>query len=325
MDKLPTKTCCSPRSALAPQTSPSSYHDQALQVSPADPATQHDLLAELKPVSGGFFDMGARRSRFPQDFDSPRRKVKVSPFSIGPTTVTNQQYARFIDATGYKTVSEQEGWSYVFHLLLEDPDQHSMSPPGLIWWRRVDGAYWKCPEGAGSDVLSRLDHPVVHISWFDAVAYCTWAGLRLPTEAEWEMAARGELARQKFPWGNQLTPNYKHMMNTWQGDFPSTNTQDDGFLGTAPARSFEPNGFGLFNMTGNVWEWAQDYFGDTPPDATTVFDPTGPDSGVGRVQRGGSFLCHVSYCDRYHVHSRTQNDPDSSTSHGGFRVARSLR
>ncbi|MBU2937747.1 MULTISPECIES: formylglycine-generating enzyme family protein [Pacificibacter] len=324
MTNTSAKPCCSPQSLSDPLKSASPYHRQALEIRPADSATQRELMSELTPVAGGFFDMGTRRSRFPQDFDAPRRKVKLSPFVIGATTVTNMQFARFVDETGYRTVSEQEGWSFVFHLLLSEPDDYKVSPPGLPWWRRVDGAYWKSPEGAGSDVSTRLDHPVVHISWFDALAYCTWAGLRFPTEAEWEKAARGGLARQKFPWGNQMMPAGKHMMNTWQGDFPRTNSQDDGYLGTAPAKSFEPNGYGLYNMTGNVWEWVQDFFHHAPPSSDTLFDPTGPKTGEGRVQRGGSFLCHVSYCDRYHVHSRTQNDPDSSTSHGGFRVAASL-
>lgn len=325
MAKSSDTSCCSPQSGPPSQTPALSYFQQAVQVPVADAATQQDLLNELSPVPGGFFDMGTRQSRFPQDFDSPRRKVKVAPYRIGVTSVTNRQYARFVEATSYKTVSEQEGWSFVFHLLLKDASAYAESPPGLPWWRKVDGAYWNSPEGPGSDVSERWDHPAVHISWFDAVAYCTWAGLRLPTEAEWEKAARGGLAKKKFPWGNQMTPSGKHMMNTWQGDFPKTNSQEDGYLGTAPAISFEPNGLGLYNMTGNVWEWVQDFFGDTPPSASTVVNPKGPKTGTGRVQRGGSFLCHVSYCDRYHVHSRTQNDPDSSTSHGGFRVAQTSR
>lgn len=325
MTQMSINPCCSPQSSSDRLKSASPYHRKALETPPADTATQQSLWSELTHVSGGFFEMGARRSRFPQDFDSPRRKVKLSPFAIGSTAVTNAQFARFVDETGYETVSEHEGWSFVFHLLLHHPDDHKVSPPGLPWWRRVDGAYWKSPEGVGTDVSARLDHPVVHVSWFDAVAYCNWAGLRLPTEAEWEKAARGGVASQKFPWGNQMMPAGKHMMNTWQGDFPQTNSQDDGYLGTAPVNSFEPNGYGLYNMTGNVWEWVHDFFDDAPPTTKTLFDPTGPEAGIGRVQRGGSFLCHDSYCDRYHVHSRTQNDPDSSTSNGGFRVAKSLR
>ncbi len=315
------KPCCSPQAEAKQQDPMSSYHSQALKVAPASAEQRAALRAELVPLKGGFFEMGTRKSRFAQDFDSPRRKVKLSPFKIASTTVTNAQFARFVEDTAYKTVSEQEGWSFVFHLLLDDPKAHPQSPPGLNWWRRVDGAYWAAPEGPESDIATRQDHPVVHMSWFDAIAYCTWAGLRLPTEAEWEYAARGGAARQKFPWGNQMTPNGRHMMNTWQGEFPHHNSQDDGHLGTAPAQSFEPNGYGLYNTTGNVWEWAQDFFENAPPKAGPLSNPQGPAQGMARVQRGGSFLCHVSYCDRYHVHSRTQNDPDSSTSHGGFRVA----
>lgn len=319
-----TKTCCSPRSLPNQLEESCSYHRQALEVSPADKALQQDISKDLITVPGGFFDMGTRRSRFPQDFDAPRRKISLASFSIAATAVTNQQFARFVDETGYKTVAEQEGWSFVFHLLLNTPAEYTMSPPGLPWWRRVDGAYWRAPEGPASDVSTKLDHPVVHVAWFDALAYCTWAGLRLPTEAEWEKAARGGQARHKFPWGNQMMPNGKHMMNTWQGDFPHINSQEDGYLGTAPAASFEPNAYGLYNTTGNVWEWVQDFFGDTRRSKGASTNPKGPEAGPCRVQRGGSFLCHESYCDRYHVHSRTQNDPDSSTSHAGFRVASSF-
>ena len=190
------------------------------------------------------------------------------------------------------------------------------------WWRRVDGAYWKHPEGPGSDVADRADHPAVHIAWYDALAYCQWAGLRLPWEAEWEYAARGGLAKKKFPWGNEMTPGGAFAMNTWQGEFPSDNTGEDGWKQTAPVDWYEPNGYGLYNMTGNVWEWAQDFYGKRPhPGRGAEHDPHGPANGSARIQRGGSHLCHVSYCDRYHVHSRTRNDPDSSAGHSGFRVA----
>lgn len=321
MTHSPAKPCCAPQAPTKVPEDLSFYHRRALSVTPADSGTQQKLRSELVPIPAGFFDMGARTSRFAQDFDSPRRKVKLSAYSIGSTVVTNDQFARFIDETSYVTVSEHEGWSFVFHLLLERPENFTASPPNLPWWRRVDGAVWNHPEGPESDVSTRGHYPVVHVSWFDAVAYCTWAGLRLPTESEWEKAARGGLVRQKFPWGNQMVPNGEHQMNTWQGNFPHTNSADDGYLGAAPAKSFHPNGHGLYNMTGNVWEWANDFFGDKAPSPRTAFDPTGPETGTGRVQRGGSFLCHDSYCDRYHVHSRTQNDPDSSTSHAGFRVA----
>jgi formylglycine-generating enzyme required for sulfatase activity len=294
---------------------------RAQSVAKASPEFQQELKAQLVAIPGGFFEMGTRKSRFAQDWDAPRRKVKLSPYLIADTSVTNAQFARFVDETGYSTVAETEGWSIVFHLLLRDLEKYPSSPPGLPWWRQVEGACWHAPYGPGSDLSELEDHPVTHICWFDALAYCTWSGLLLPTEAQWERAARGGLEKKKFPWGNQLHPNGKHMMNIWQGNFPDHNTQADGYLATAPVKSYKPNGYGLYNMCGNVWEWVQNYYEDAPPPKGPLFDPKGPADGVRRIQRGGSFLCHDSYCDRYHVHSRTYNDPDSSTSHSGFRVA----
>lgn len=272
-------------------------------------------------VPGGFFDFGARRATYPADLDAPRMRVRVDPFLVSATAVSNREFRRFIDSTGYVTVAEREGWSFVFHLLLAEPAAWPQSPPGLPWWRKVDGACWHCPEGPGSTITGREDHPVVHIAWYDAIAYCHWSGLRLLSEVEWERAARGGLARMKFPWGNALRPGGTFAMNTWQGDFPHANSAEDGFIGTAPVDAFAPNGYGLYNTTGNVWEWVRDAFGPrdgvqhrTAPDADEIATATP------RVQRGGSYLCHVSYCDRYHVHSRTRNDPDSSTGNAGFRV-----
>lgn len=284
------------------------------------------LRAALRPVPGGIFEMGARQSRFAADLDSPRRKVKLSPFLISPTAVTAAEYARFAADTGYRSVAEREGWSYVFHLLLPDPAAWPDSPPGLPWWRRVDGACWQAPEGPGSTNVGREDHPAVHIAWYDALAYCTWAGLSLPSEAQWERAARGGLAKRRFPWGDQMEPGGIPAMNTFRGHFPRQTDAGPGWTGTVPVTAYAPNGYGLWNMTGNVWEWAVDRFGPlAPPSRLPVLDPAAdPDAATPaapRVQRGGSYLCHDSYCDRYHVHSRTRNDPDSSTGHSGFRVA----
>ncbi|MDD7973504.1 formylglycine-generating enzyme family protein [Roseinatronobacter alkalisoli] len=316
---MSTDCCSSEKSGYQPRDD--SWHAAALAVPVAGKEVTDALRKHLVEIPGGFFDMGARKSSFPGDHDSPRQKTFVSPFLISPTTVTNAEFARFTAATGYRTVAEQEGWSYVFHLLLSNPADAPESPPGLPWWRRVDGAFWSCPEGKDSTTEGREDHPAVHIAWYDAFAYCRWAGMRLPTEAEWERAARGGKERQKFPWGNALKPDGRFAMNTWQGDFPNNNTEEDGYLGTAPARCFAANGYGLFNTTGNVWEWVADRFGPRPHTTGPLKNPKGPETGKARVQRGGSYLCHVSYCDRYHVHSRTRNDPDSSTGNAGFRVA----
>lgn len=266
--------------------------------------------------------MGARKSTFPDDHDAPRRKVRLDPFLIAPCAVTNAEFSAFSQQTGYRTVAEQEGWSFVFYLLLQEESAWRQNPPGLPWWRKVDGACWSCPEGPGSNLVGRERHPVVHIAWYDAIAYTVWAGLSLPTEAQWERAARGGLAKRKFPWGNEMTPNGEHAMNTFQGTFPIYNSGEDGWASTAPVDSYAPNAYGMFNMTGNVWEWVQDYFGPRPlPSRMPQRNPEGPAQGHARVQRGGSYLCHESYCDRYHVHSRTRNDPDSSTGNCGFRVA----
>ncbi|MCA0922321.1 formylglycine-generating enzyme family protein [Pseudooceanicola nanhaiensis] len=316
------KTCCA-GDRPACDTATDRFLAAACAVPRAAEATRSALRAELRPVPGGLFEMGARQSRFAQDLDSPRRKIRVSPFLMAPTAVTNAQFARFADETGYRTVAECEGWSFVFHLLLTEPERHAIHPPGLPWWRQVEGACWRTPEGPGSDWQGRADHPAVHLAWYDGLAYATWAGLRLPREAEWERAARGGLARMKFPWGNRLVPETGHAMNTWQGAFPGQNTAEDGHVGTAPATAYAPNGYGLFCMTGNVWEWVADRFGPLPgdPAGRPVSDPAGPAQGDTRVQRGGSFLCHESYCDRYHVHSRTSGAAENSTSNSGVRVA----
>lgn len=328
-----SSSCCNvdkTHSTQAGGYDPAAAHQRhmacSLAVAPAGAELTARLRAGMKEIPGGIFEMGARRSTFPADLDSPRRKVKVSPFLMAPTTVTNGEFARFATETGYRTVAEREGWSYVFHQLLDDDlARWPESPPGLPWWRKVDGACWSAPEGPGSNITSRQDHPVVHMAWYDALAYARWTGLRLPHEAEWEFAARGGLRNKKFPWGNEIMPSGRYAMNTFQGEFPRLNTGDDGWIGTAPADAFEPNGYGLHNMTGNVWEWMQGFFGPLPAASPMPpLDPTGPEEGYARVQRGGSYLCHVSYCDRYHVHSRTQNDPDSSTGNCGFRVAADL-
>lgn len=227
-----------------------------------------------------------------------------------------------MDSTGYKTVAEIEGWSYVFHLFLDDLANHPNFAAGTPWWRQVVGAYWAAPEGPNSNIGGRENHPVTHVSWIDAQAYCAWADARLLTEAEWEKAARGGLTHKKYPWGNELSPNGEHRCNIWHGRFPTINTGDDGYVGTAPANAYQPNKFDLYNMTGNIWEWCADWFSrPDPASRLPPRDPVGPQEGNVKILRGGSYLCHDSYCIRYHVHSRSRNTPDSSSGNTGFRIA----
>ncbi|HEX4214623.1 MAG TPA: formylglycine-generating enzyme family protein [Candidatus Dormibacteraeota bacterium] len=271
---------------------------------------------------GGRFLMGADDpDGIATDGEGPVREVTLSPFLIDPLVVTNAQFATFAKATGYGTDAERFGWSYVFFQFVPpELRRRCRSHPEAPWWLGVEGATWRCPEGPGTSMGDRQHHPVVHVSWNDAMAYCAWAGTRLPTEAEWEFAARGGLDQRRYAWGDDLTPGGAHRCNIWQGSFPDQNSAEDGWLGTAPARSFAPNGHGLYNVSGNVWEWCADWFGTDHAPGGAV-DPIGPVSGSARVIRGGSYLCHESYCNRYRVAARTQNTPDSSTGHMGFRCA----
>lgn len=274
------------------------------------------------PLKGGFFEMGARRSKYAADLDSPPRRVALSEYQMAKFTVTNGMFARFIEESGYRTTAEREGWSFVFHLMLADPQAHSNAPAGTPWWRQVMGACWSAPEGPGSDIHKRADHPVTHVSWDDAQAFCDFTQTRLPTEAEWEFAARAARKHAKYPWGNQVTPNGQHRHNVWQGNFPLENTAEDGFAGTAPVDAFAPNDFGFHNMTGNVWEWCADGFGPLPyARHPPLRDPKNNADTARKVIRGGSYLCHPSYCERFYVHSRSHNTADSSTGNTGFRLA----
>ena len=282
----------------------------------------------MKLIPGGQFHMGNERAYgFPADGEGPEHRVTIEPFFLDECAVSNVEFNAFINATGYQTESEQLGWSFVFSGLLAARQLQRSTQlvvQGTEWWCRVDGAYWRHPEGAGSNVKDRWSHPVVHVSWNDACAYAWWARKRLPTEAEWEFAARGGRAQQRFPWGDELEPGGKHRMNVWQGVFPTHNSEADGFYGTAPVRSYRANAHGLYQMTGNVWEWCWDYFDSDYYRVSPPMDPVGPDRGERRVIRGGSYLCHASYCNRYRVDARSSNTPDSATSNIGFRCVRDV-
>nr|WP_229675469.1 formylglycine-generating enzyme family protein [Halolactibacillus alkaliphilus] len=271
-------------------------------------------------LEGGAFLMGTEDSDANKsDQEGPVRTVQVAPFYIDPIPVTNQQFLEFIEDTNYLTDAERYGWSFVFYNLLSEETAKSVTqkPAHTPWWRVVEGADWTHPEGPDSSIKNRLDHPVVHISWNDAVAYCMWSGKRLLTEAEWEYAARGGLVQKRYPWGDQLTPNGKYMCNIWQGDFPVKNTQEDGYKGTCPVDAFSPNAFGIFSMVGNTWEWCANLF---DYELTTSI----PQENQPRAIRGGSYLCHESYCNRYRVAARSSNTPDSSSGNLGFRCAKNV-
>jgi formylglycine-generating enzyme required for sulfatase activity len=259
---------------------------------------------------------------FPNDGEGPVRAVALKPFWIDTVAVSNAWFAKFVDATGYLTEAERYGWSFVFGGLLPDDFSSTRGAAQAPWWRQVFGADWRHPEGPYSSVESRMDHPVVHVSWNDARAYCVWAGRRLPTEAEWEYAARGGLEQRRYAWGDELTPDGEWRCNIWQGTFPLRNTLEDSYLGTAPVDEFEPNGYGLYNVSGNVWEWCSDWFHSSFHFHGPRDNPTGPPFGQAKVMRGGSYLCHDSYCNRYRVAARSSNTHDSSTGNTGFRCTR---
>lgn len=315
--------CCTPAADRRGNAPASQSSAASARADGAAPAGLNDKMISLP---GGAFLMGTDYDKgFPQDGEGPVRKVTLSPFQIDACAVTNEEFAAFVNATGYRTEAERFGWSFVFwaHIPAERraelvEDTVAAAP----WWCKVSGSWWRQPEGPGSHVRERGRYPVVHVSWNDAQAYAQWAGKSLPTEAQWEYAARGGLEQKLFPWGDELTPGGEHRCNIWQGRFPVEDTAEDGYAGTCPVDSFPPNGFGLHCMTGNVWEWCADWFGTRFRADAVLKDPAGPASGQGKVMKGGSFLCHASYCNRYRVAARTSNTPDSSTSNTGFRCVK---
>jgi formylglycine-generating enzyme len=297
---MPVSGCCCP-----------SGHDEPSDTArPLTPRGETDVEG-MVVLTGGPFRMGTDDADgFPDDGEGPVREVTVASFAIDPYCVTNKRFAAFVDATGYRTDAERFGWSYVFAKFLPAALRRSSPrPEGTPWWCGVERACWYRPEGPGSTVEGRPSHPVVHVSWHDAAAYCRWAGLRLPTETEWEFAARGGLDQARYPWGDELVPGGVHRCNIWQGRYPVKDTAEDGYSGTAPVDAYEPNGYGLYNTSGNVWEWCADWFNAHRRD---------------RSMRGGSYLCHASYCNRYRVAARTANSPDSSSGNLGFRCAADL-
>ncbi len=282
-------------------------------------------------MPGGTFTMGdAFGEGYESDGERPAHDVTLDPFRIDATAVTNAAFAAFVKATGHVTDAEELGLSAVFHqAVAAGQDDVVGQVTAAPWWLVVRGASWRHPDGPLSGIGNRQNHPVVHVSWDDAQAYCRWAGKRLPTEAEWECAARGGEQGRRFAWGDDLNPNGRWLCNIWQGAFPTHNTAEDGHLTTAPVKSFRPNRYGLWNTAGNVWEWCADRFSAdeyaSRAHARPVHDPRGPqadpDGTNRRVMRGGSYLCHDSYCHRYRVAARSSNTAESATGNIGFRCA----
>jgi sulfatase modifying factor 1 len=310
--------CCIPGGVDRDDASPAT----TLMAVPAGEGAHPHSLVEVPPAS---FRMGDDSVwAYPGDGEAPVHDVALDGFRIDRYTVTNDAFARFVDAVGWVSDAERFGWSFVFVGLLPDDFPDTRGVVGAEWWRQVHGADWRHPEGPHSDLDGRADHPVVHVSWNDARAYCRWTGTRLPTEAEWEYAARGGRGGTAFPWGDDLEPGGEHQMNVFQGQFPGGNTGADGYLATAPVDAFPPNGFGLHNVTGNVWEWCADWLDLEHYARSEPRNPRGPVTGERRVQRGGSYLCHLSYCRRYRVSARFGSEPESSAGHTGFRVVADL-
>lgn len=293
-------------------------------------------------IPGGTFTMGSDR-HYPEE--APAHRVRVDGFWIDASTVTNRAFERFVTETGHVTLAEKPADPANYPGALPDMLSPSSTmfrkPDGPIdmgnhynWWVYVRGANWRHPRGPASNIRKLADHPVVHIAYEDAQAYCAWAGKQLPTEAEWEFAARGGLDGADYVWGDELTPDGLHMANTWQGEFPYRNTQDDGYEYTSPVGAFAPNGYGLFDMAGNVWQWTEDWYQEhgriDSPCCTAAnprgamreasYDPRQPDVRIPRkVTKGGSHLCAVNYCRRYRPAARMAQPVDTSISHLGFR------
>lgn len=282
---------CDQTNAAPPATAPAAVAPQT---------TVDDMVA----IPGGTFLMGTNDG-FP--YEGPAHEVTVKPFKLDRTEVTVGQFAKFVAATGYKTEAETFGWSGVF-----DPAKRG--------WQKSDGATWREPDGPGSK--PKDDEPVCQISYNDALAYAKWAGKRLPTEAEWEFAARGGLKHKTYAWGDELRPGGKPVANWWQGIFPQKDTAEDGFTTRAPVGRFAPNGYGLLDMSANVWEWCADWYADDYYLKSPKDNPTGPAEGTDRVIRGGSWMCSENYCNNYRVAGRSKTTPDTALNNLGFRCAK---
>lgn len=339
--KAPAELCEPPSRPLAAAIKAASAGAEA-QAKAAETAPSGKPPEGMVWIAPGKFWMGAEDPTMPDA--RPVREIELSGYWIDATEVTNRQYAEFVKATGYKTVAEiapkPEDYPGADPKLLV-PGSVVFTPPNmpvplddfLQWWRWQPGADWRHPEGPGSSIENRMDHPVVQIAYDDAVAYAKWAGKRLPTEAEWEKASRGGLERKKYVWGDELNPGGKWMSNNWQGNFPNDNSKADGFTTTAPVKSYAPNAYGLYDMSANVWEWCSDWYRPDSYKTMDAKDPKGPadsfdpqEPGVPKkVHRGGSFLCSDLYCIRYLPAARGKGALDSGANHIGFRCVKDAK
>lgn len=284
-----------------------------------DTQTRESVPPSTVAIPGGNALVGTKREMIPNDGEGPPRRVKVKPFRMDATAVTNARFAKFVKATGFVTEAERIGWSFVFWAHIPPEITESQGLAEAPWWRCIDGANWREPNGPGTASACLPDHPVSQVSWNDAQAFANWAGGQLPTEAQWEHAARGGQGDVLFPWGEQEPDDTSHFpCNIWQGQFPQADTGADGWTGTAPAQSFAPNAFGLYNMCGNTWEWTADLFRIRSL-KRQVKDRLAAMKGY-RLSKGGSYLCHRSYCFRYRIAARSGTSPDSATTHQSFRL-----
>lgn len=307
--------------------------------------------AGMKYIPGGVFMMGADNEQASED-EYPKHQVEVKGFWMDETEVTNAQFQKFVEATGYITTAEQKpDWEELKKSLppgTPKPPDSVLTAASLVfkqasgpvnlrdynqWWSWVAGANWKQPQGPGSSIKGKENFPVVHVSWFDAMAYCKWAGKRLPTEAEWEYAARGGLANAIYPWGNEHVNTGAAKANSWEGKFPYFNELKDRYINAAPVKSYAPNGYGLYDIAGNVWEWCSDWYDASYYSSlkgNTTVDPAGPPGSFDpedrytpkKSLRGGSFLCNDAYCSGYRVARRMKSSPDTGLEHTGFRCVK---